>query len=85
MHNLMGNHICFSLGGVFTNSAPSPPQARLLFSFMKINETVHPAAEASGAAPDSGGPSGFVTLFLHVVVAVQREPARTPQSGTAVE
>lgn len=52
---LIGKHSCIRLWGVFTHSALSPLHARLLFSFMKINETVQTAAEASGAPPDWGG------------------------------
>lgn len=53
--NLIGKHSCIGLCGVFTHFALSPLHARLLFSFMKINETVQPAAEASRAPPDWGG------------------------------
>lgn len=38
-----------SLSGVFSWAALSPVQSRLLFSFMKINETVQSSAEASRA------------------------------------
>ena len=38
-----------SLSGVFSRAALSPVQSCLLFSFMKINETVQSSAEASGA------------------------------------
>lgn len=47
---LLPNTVCgVSLSGMFSWAALSPVQSCLLFSFMKINETVQSSAEASRA------------------------------------
>lgn len=52
----------------------SPLRTRFLFSFVKINEPVQPAAEASGAPADWGGLQASSHFCCAFVMAVQRQP-----------